>query len=116
MRFGFPKRDRIRKSSEFRRVFGKRRIFCTEHLKLYVLKSRESRLGLAVSKRLGKAVKRNRIKRILREIFRKNREKFDYQADIIIKPEPSFSMLEYKEAERVVCALFKQAGVLRRDD
>ncbi|MGE3538171.1 MAG: ribonuclease P protein component [Candidatus Tectimicrobiota bacterium] len=53
---------------------------------LYVLPTSEphSRLGLAVSKRLGKAVVRNRIKRCLRETFRRHKAAFVVPCDVVI--------------------------------
>lgn len=53
---------------------------------LYVLPTSEShsRLGLAVSKRLGNAVVRNRIKRCLRETFRRHKASLRMPCDVVI--------------------------------
>jgi len=45
-----------------------------------------NRLGIAVSKKYGNSVKRNRIKRILREVFRRNRHLFEASADVVVVP------------------------------
>jgi len=44
------------------------------------------RVGLSVSRKVGKAVKRNRIKRVLREIFRRHKELFPQGHDVIFIP------------------------------
>ncbi len=45
-----------------------------------------NRLGIAVSKKVGKAVARNRMKRVVREVFRKNRASFPRACDIVVIP------------------------------
>ncbi|NJD56835.1 MAG: ribonuclease P protein component [Nitrospirae bacterium] len=63
----------LTRKSEFTIVFEQGRKFPSKHLVLYVLPNRigHSRLGLAVGRKVGNAVARNRVKRRLREIFRK---------------------------------------------
>ena len=43
-----------------------------------------TRLGIAVSKRIGNAVQRNRVKRIIREVFRLNKKMFPEGYDVVI--------------------------------
>jgi ribonuclease P protein component len=43
-----------------------------------------SRLGLTVSRKVGGAVKRGRVKRLLREIFRRRRQEFEPPMDIVV--------------------------------
>jgi ribonuclease P protein component len=75
---GFPKACRLSKPSQFRIVFDSNRRSADS---LFLVIAAENgldhaRLGLAVSKRnVRAAVSRNRVKRIIRESFRKNREK-----------------------------------------
>ena len=56
------------------------------------------RLGLAVTKRLGKAVKRNRVKRLLREFFRRHREKLPPE-DLIIMAKKGAADLDYHQVQ-----------------
>ena len=72
---GFPRAARVRAKAEFDRVFKGGRRSADPHLALHWLNDNQPpRLGLAVSRKVDKrAVGRNRIKRILREHFRKLR-------------------------------------------
>lgn len=84
--YQFTKADRIRTSSEYRMLTKTGDRHYSEHL---IIISREnqisrSRLGITVSKKVGKAVTRNRIKRIIREYFRLNRRNFPVRMDINI--------------------------------
>ncbi len=89
--FSFAKTDRILKRSEFLRVsnLGKKlsgkyfiAIFCQGKLN-------RTRLGITVTKKVGRAVTRNRIKRFVREYFRLNRQNIKgiWDINIIAKKE-----------------------------
>lgn len=73
MRFRFSKADRLTRASEFRKVKEEGRACRGSYIVLSVLRTSESasiRVGLVTSRRLGNAVKRNRVRRRLREIAR----------------------------------------------
>lgn len=63
---------RLRKNSQFAYIYKKGERFHTENFTLFVVKSRfESyKIGFSISKKLGKANKRNKLKRRMREIVR----------------------------------------------
>jgi ribonuclease P protein component len=85
-RFTFTKADRIRTSIDYRTLSkqgGRQYSDC------FLIISQEnqlsrSRLGITVSKKVGKAVTRNRIKRIIRDYFRLNRRLLPGRLDINI--------------------------------
>lgn len=70
-----------------------------------------SRYGLSVSKRVGKAVTRNRVKRILREILRS--EPLESGWDIIFIARPLASDANYTDMEKSIDTLLSQAQLLR---
>lgn len=77
MMFDFPKSKRLLKTNEFKVVFEHGFKKVTKHLVLLAVPSRtgspsgSDRVGLVVSRKVGNSVVRNRVKRILREHFRK---------------------------------------------
>jgi ribonuclease P protein component len=84
----FPKKDRLLKRSEFIRVQRKGRKHGTKSLIILYQPGKKGRLrlGIAASKKIGNSVVRNRIKRLIREVFRKNRKLFPISADIVVIP------------------------------
>jgi ribonuclease P protein component len=72
-----------------------------------------SRYGLSVSKRVGKAVMRNRVKRLLREILRLTPLESGW--DIIFMARPGAASANYTELEKSVVNLLSRARLLRRE-
>lgn len=86
--FGFPRELRLRKSAEFDRVFAARASVADGNLIVHAAANEleHSRLGLAVSRRVGKAVQRNRWKRLIREAFRLSRAELPVGYDFVVLP------------------------------
>lgn len=63
-----------------------------------------SRLGVSVPKKVGGAVRRNRIKRIVREVFRLNRHIFPESSDVVIAIRPGFNARSSNEFQEKVAA------------
>lgn len=78
--------ERLRYSSDFQRTFQQGTKLVTSLFVIYVLANSQpcSRFGLAVSKRVGKAVVRNLVKRRLRELFRQQKFLLDSPVDVVV--------------------------------
>jgi ribonuclease P protein component len=103
---------RLRRNADFERVHRRR---CTVSDELLVLKACENglshaRIGLAVSRRVGSAVVRNRWKRLLREAFRLGRERLPAGLDFVVLPRPGRS----PTLAEVVQSLDRLAGRLKQ--
>ena len=97
--FLFPKEVRILKRSDFLRRSKTDRKIAFPHF-VVIIKSNHlgrTRLGLTVGKKAGGAVRRNRIKRLLREFFRQSHNKFPSSRDIIIIALKGSDPLTYRQ-------------------
>jgi len=64
-----------------------------------------ARLGLTVSRRVGGAVVRNRVKRRIREWFRTHRELFPRGKDCVIIARPAAAGIDHREVDRELAGL-----------
>lgn len=87
-KFSFPRSARLIRAYEFKRVYGRGRRIRGRAMTLVAYKRRSPglRLGLSVSKDHGCAVRRNKIKRLLREAFRLERPALPGRYDLITIP------------------------------
>ncbi|MFW6005877.1 MAG: ribonuclease P protein component [Candidatus Bipolaricaulota bacterium] len=94
----FPKTNRLVSESDFSRVYEEGLRFDRSCFVFYLLESQKSRprIGIVTPKYLGNATKRNGIKRIIREKFRKNKEIFE-GFDFIVRPREDASDLSNVE-------------------
>ena len=90
---GFSKSSRIIKAEDFLKVKTEGVAARTRGLIISCLPGHRRRLGIVVSRRVGNAVQRNRLKRITREFFRMERKKFPSGDNVVIMS-PSVSKLD----------------------
>ena len=81
----FRRVDRLKKRYEFKQAQLSGRRIHTPHFLIVVLPNalQNTRLGITVTKKVGNAVQRNRIKRVVREVFRRNRQLFPASHDLV---------------------------------
>ena len=108
------KDQRLRKASDFLLVqTDPKRLYSKNFLLLVKKSSRLSRLGLTVSKKVDRrAVVRNKIKRRLREIFRRERSKFIENFDIIVIARQNAGDCSYLEIKRQIIGALHHGGIL----
>lgn len=100
-RFAFPRNERLRKRRGFLEVYEKGEKVRTKYFFLYFLETElsKSRLGITVSRKTGSTVTRNRIKRRLREIFRKNKRLLHPPCDLVVNAMRSTGKASYSALE-----------------
>ncbi len=72
---GLPKKEIIKKNREFKKLLYQGRQWNGKYIKCFILQEQNRQVGFIVSKKIGKAVIRNKIKRLMKEAYRKNRSR-----------------------------------------
>lgn len=100
--FSFPKRKRLLNRKDFVNLNFSGKRFKTEHFSVLFKENGLiiTRLGITVNKRIGNAARRNRIKRLIREFFRLNKDKFQKGYDVIIIANRGAHDLVFQDIER----------------
>lgn len=111
----FPKSARVRSGEEFRKALRAGQRIRTPALTVFVSREEgsQSRFGLIVPRRIGNAVTRNRVKRVLRELYRRSRKKIDSESILVVRADPGIATLRYGEIEREFGEALRKAGMLR---
>lgn len=112
--YSFRKISRLKSKQGFQTVYRNGRTVVDGLAVFYILPQErpELKLGLAVGKKLGCAVVRNRIKRRMREAFRLNQEKIKKGYHIVWVARRKLAKADYKTFERVFLRLAKRAALL----
>ena len=119
---GRPRRRRLSRSAEFERVYRQGRSKANRFLVLYAFPRDETsdegpRLGLSVSRRVGGAVDRTRVKRVLREAFWAEAERLPEGSDYVVVARPDARELAEREGmPGVRTALSELVGALTGAD
>ena len=100
------KRRRLSRSGEFERVYREGRSHASRHLVVYSFPRGEgdgdARLGVSAGRKLGGAVERNRIKRLLREAFWAHAEELSDGHDFVIVARPEAGELAREGGEQAI--------------
>lgn len=110
---------RIKKNKEFQEVFQKGKSFANRQFIVYVLKKTDQphfRIGLSVSKKIGNAITRNRIKRYIRQSFLELKEQIHSGSDyVIIARKPTVDM-DFHEVKKSLTHVLKVARVFKNKE
>ncbi len=113
MEQSFGKHERVRKRKDYSRIYKNGARLYSENLLVILLANDKGtrRLGVTVGKRIGNSVKRNRIKRLLREFFRLHKDSLPAGRDIVITVRKDLSAHSLQDiTQELEALLIKQSA------
>ena len=115
--YRLPKKRILRDGNDFQKVYRHGRSYANKYMVLYVFPMEEgSKVGFAAGKKLGNAVIRNRVKRLLRESYRLLQGQLSAEHMLLLigrKASVEAGCSEVQEAFRQLC---KRAGIWEERD
>jgi ribonuclease P protein component len=107
------KRNRLSRSADFDRVYREGRSHASRHLVVYAFPRSSSgeeqpRLGVSVGRKVGGAVERNRMKRLLREAFWDAAEELPEGYDFVLVARPDAGELARERGEEGIAEALRE--------
>ena len=113
----FKRTQGLKKDSDFRKVYKHGKSFANKYLVIYILKNKSdySRVGISVSKKVGKAIVRNKVKRRIRESFRLDVDKkIKSGYDIVFIARVAINDVQYNEVNKSMKHLVNKFKLFNR--
>lgn len=112
------KEYRIKANKEFQQIYKNGESFANRQFIIYKYKNQDIdhfRIGLSVSKKIGNAVIRNRVKRYIRQVFTELKEDINDQYDYIIIARKPVAEMDFFQVKKSLIHVMKIAKVLPRN-
>lgn len=107
----------LKKNYEFKKVFQKGKVYKLKNIKVFISKNNlgENRIGIAVSVKADKAVRRNRIKRLIRENYRIMRTKLKKGYNIVFlwNKDSNIKEMNFNKIEEELTKIFIKANMFK---
>lgn len=112
--YAFPKEYRLRSKKEFEEVFKRGKRISGEGMVCYWLSDEQlgNKLGIVISRKVGRSVKRNRIKRFIREYYRLHRPYFREAGALVVVARPVLATWSHQQVDAELERLLKAGGIL----
>jgi len=107
---------RLRNRADFSRVYRHGRSFANHQFVVYWFRKKEVeqfRVGISVSKKVGNAVVRNRMRRMVKEIVRHHDAELIEHIDLVFIVRKGAITMPYKDMERSVLHVLRKASLLK---
>ena len=110
----------LKKNYEFKNVLSKGKYYSGENIEAIIFKNNRSYnlLGLGISTKIGKAVKRNMVKRLIRENYKNLEDQINIGYSIVFlwKKKISIKNATYKNIEKDMITIFDKAQIIVKEE
>lgn len=105
----------IKENKDFKRLYYRGKSVANEILAVYYRRNNcpYCRLGLTVSGKVGKAVVRNRVRRLIKESYRLMEDKLPLGLDIVVVARTRAAGADFKTVSGALERAFKKSGIIK---
>ena len=106
----------ICRNNDFRRIYARGKSYVTPLVVVYVLKNRTKnvRVGITTSKKIGNAVERNRCKRVIRAAYRSLLPEINGNYDFVFVARSKTKFKKSTEIQGIMSAMLQKAGAIEK--
>lgn len=109
----------LKKNYEFKKVLSKGKYFSGKNIEVFIEKNKESDknyIGLAISTKIGKAVVRNNIKRLIKENYKNIEDSIEHGYNIVFlwKKNITTENANYKNIQKDIINIFDKANIIQK--
>jgi ribonuclease P protein component, eubacterial len=109
--------DTLKKNYEFKHIFDNGKFYNGKYINVYIIKNNvnKNKIGIAVSKKAGKSVKRNKVKRLIRENYRLLEGNLITGNNIIImwKSKIDIELADFENIKKDMKYIFRKAKIVK---
>lgn len=104
----------LRNTRQFNQVYKKGKSIVNKHIVLYYVKNQtdENQVGFSISKKVGNAVTRNRVKRLMKEVYRLNEASLKNGFDFVFVARVRSKDASFKDIEKAMTSCFRKSQLL----
>ncbi len=109
-------KNTLKENRDFRRLYGRGRSAVSDCMVVYTMRNRfgAGRLGITTGVKLGHAVVRNRLRRVVREIYRQHAPQMRPNMDVVVVVRAAAVRASYWEMERAFRYCAEKVGLLEK--
>lgn len=117
MQYNLPKKIIVKQNSDFQKIYRYGHSLANKNLVIYFCKAFHptQKVAFAAGKKLGNAVTRNRVKRLLRQVYRLHRHEIDDAYCILLVGRAAAADTTSAIVEKSFCSLCQRAGILKKE-
>ncbi len=108
------KSESLKKNKDFQLVYKKGKSYANKYLIAYVIANgtKQNRLGISVSKKVGNSIIRHRVTRLIRESYRLQEDRFQDGLDIVVVARVGVRGRSYNEVESALLHIGKLHNII----
>jgi ribonuclease P protein component len=109
---------RLKKNYEFKKVYNEGKYYVEKYIVMYIImnSSASNRVGFSVSKKVGNSVVRNRVKRLMKEIYRKFSGNIKLGYDIVFTARVGSGSADYRLIEKNMISILNKSKLKKSEE
>jgi ribonuclease P protein component len=110
--------QKLKKNYEFKKVYNEGRYYVEKYVVMYIVmnNSASNRVGFSVSKKVGNSVVRNRVKRLMKEVYRQKAVNMKLGHDMVFTARVGSGTADYLKIEKNITSILKKAKLHKSEE